>query len=63
MSQVRAVEPLEGAQGSQSAPEYFMSLAEDFDYIIGSDLLYFPESIQPLFKMLEKLFQINKKPE
>jgi len=40
-----------------------MSLAEDFDYIIGSDLLYFPESIQPLFKMLEKLFQINKKPE
>lgn len=32
----------------------------NFDLIIGSDLIYFPESIDPLCMMLKKLFSKNK---
>lgn len=46
----------------EGAPLTFSSLAPDFDYIIGSDLLYFSESVAPLFEMLTKLFELSKKP-
>ena len=44
----------------QGEPLHFGQLISEFDYIIGSDLLYFSESIIPLFEMLDKLFQIRK---
>jgi hypothetical protein len=28
-----------------------------FDYVIGSDIVYWPQSIQPLYKVLLKLFE------
>ena len=37
----------------------FYKRAEGFDVIIGSDLLYFKESIEPLFRMIVGLQELN----
>jgi hypothetical protein len=36
------------------------NFAKECDIIIGSDLLYFAESLEPLFGMVSKLFEIQK---
>ena len=38
----------------------FHDFALKTDVIIGSDLLYFPDSVQPLFEMVFKLFEISE---
>ena len=43
----------------QGEPLHFGQLISEFDYIIGSDLIYFSESITPLFEMLAKLVELR----
>ena len=38
----------------------FSDLIPQFDIIIGSDLIYFEDSIEPLVSMLENLFNRNQ---
>jgi len=42
---------------------HFSDLAGDFDLIIGSDLIYFEDSIEPLIKMIRHLNSKSKKPQ
>ena len=45
------MDPIEGS---------FHDFAQKTNVIIGSDLLYFPDSVEPLFEMVFKLFEISE---
>lgn len=45
---------------SEGNPLNFGDIMSNFDVILGSDLIYFAESIEPLCNMLKKIFSKNK---